>query len=69
MLVLTRKKAETIVIGDSIVIKVIACGNGRTKIGIDAPVTTRVLRGEVINALNRHSPEIAEATSSELVAH
>jgi len=53
MLVLTRKKSETILIGDSIVIKVISCGNGKTKIGIDAPVTTRVLRGEILNSVQR----------------
>lgn len=53
MLVLTRKKAETILIGDSIVIKVISCGNGKAKIGIDAPITTRVLRGEILESVQR----------------
>lgn len=53
MLVLTRKKGETIRVGDSVVIKVIACGHGRVKIGIDAPATTRVIRGELLESLNR----------------
>jgi carbon storage regulator len=52
MLVLTRKQGETIRIGDSIVIKVIAAGRGKAKIGIDAPATTRVLRGELLDALS-----------------
>ncbi|MBX3443558.1 MAG: carbon storage regulator [Planctomyces sp.] len=47
MLVLTRKTAETIRIGHDVVIKVISCGRGRVKIGIDAPTDVRVLRGEV----------------------
>ncbi|HWL11184.1 MAG TPA: carbon storage regulator [Planctomicrobium sp.] len=56
MLVLTRKKGETIQIGDSIVIKVISCGQGKTKIGVEAPATTRVLRGELMASLNRVQP-------------
>ncbi|WP_437228834.1 carbon storage regulator [Planctomicrobium sp. SH661] len=64
MLVLTRKKAETILIGDSIVIKVIACGNGKTKIGIEAPVTTRVLRGEILTSVQRmNTLPVPDATS------
>ena len=49
MLVLTRKSAETIQIGDDIVIKVISTGRGSVKIGIDAPRHVRVMRGEVAN--------------------
>ncbi len=49
MLVLTRKKSETIQIGDNILIKVIRTGSGSVKIGIEAPEDVRVLRGELIN--------------------
>lgn len=48
MLVLTRKAAETIRIGDNIVIKVIKTGPGCVKIGIEAPANVRILRGELI---------------------
>jgi carbon storage regulator len=47
MLVLTRKHGEMIQIGDSIVIKVIATGRGKCKLGIEAPANVRVLRGEL----------------------
>jgi carbon storage regulator len=47
MLVLTRKKSETVQIGDNIVIKVIQTGRGTIKLGIEAPNDVRVLRGEV----------------------
>lgn len=50
MLVLTRKKAETVQIGDDIVIKVIQTGRGAIKLGIEAPPHVRVLRGEVAEA-------------------
>lgn len=47
MLVLTRKPAETIRIGDDIVIKVIKTGKGTVRIGIEAPASVRVMRGEL----------------------
>lgn len=47
MLVLTRKRAEMIKIGDDIVIKVIQTGRGSVKIGIEAPANVRVLRAEL----------------------
>lgn len=48
MLVLSRKQEETIRIGDDIVIKVIKTGHGTVKIGIVAPSSVRVLRGELV---------------------
>ena len=47
MLVLTRKRAEMIRIGDDVVIKVIKTGNGSVKLGIEAPAHVRVLRAEL----------------------
>ena len=47
MLVLTRKKMETIRIGDDITIQVLQTGRGRVKLGIQAPAHLRVLRGEL----------------------
>ena len=50
MLVLTRKPAECIRIGDDIVIKVIKTSRGAVKIGIDAPAEIRVVRGELVDS-------------------
>ena len=47
MLVLTRKRAEVIRIGDDVTIKVIRTGKSTVKIGIEAPANVRVLRGEL----------------------
>lgn len=47
MLVLTRKQAEMIRIGDAIVVKVISTGRGKVKIGIEAPNDVRVMRAEL----------------------
>lgn len=46
MLVLTRKLAEGICIGDEILVKVIRTGKGSVKIGIDAPDHMRITREE-----------------------
>lgn len=51
MLVLTRKTAETIHIGNEVVIKVIKARSGAVKIGISAPDSVRVLRGELVDAV------------------
>ncbi|MCA9018333.1 MAG: carbon storage regulator [Planctomycetaceae bacterium] len=56
MLVLTRKSAETIVIGEDIVIKVIKTGHGSVRIGIEAPTHISVMRGEL---LEREEPTVA----------
>jgi carbon storage regulator len=48
MLVLTRKEAETICIGENIVIRVTRIGGTSVKIGIEAPDNVRVLRGELV---------------------
>ncbi len=55
MLVLTRKQAETIHIGEDIVIKVVQTGRGSIKIGIEAPKAVRVLRGEVAEEVGEQS--------------
>ena len=47
MLVLTRKQDEEIKIGHDIVIRVTKIKHGSVRIGIEAPASVRVLRGEV----------------------
>lgn len=63
MLILTRKRSETIQIGDDVVIKVIRTGRGSVKLGIDAPQNVRVLRGE----LNADSEEPAMNKSERVL--
>ena len=47
MLVLTRKTGESIIIDGNIRITVTSCGDGRVKIGVEAPRDVRVDRAEV----------------------
>ncbi len=51
MLILSRKLDESILIGDSITLKVISIDKGSVKLGINAPANVRVLRSELINAV------------------
>jgi carbon storage regulator len=47
MLVLTRKTAESIVIGDGIEIRVLEISGGRVRLGVTAPADVPVHRSEV----------------------
>jgi carbon storage regulator len=49
MLVITRKKLESIFIGDDIEISVVDIGNGKVRIGIDAPKSMKIIRKEIID--------------------
>lgn len=51
MLVLTRKKTESIHLGNDIVIKIVQTGKGAVKIGIEAPAHVRIVRGELAEGL------------------
>lgn len=51
MLVLTRRKDESIVIGDEIIVTILAVEGDKVKLGIDAPRRISVLRRELwVNA-------------------
>ena len=47
MLILTRKTGESIMIGDSVVVKVLGVRAGQIKIGVDAPKDLAVHREEI----------------------
>jgi len=47
MLILTRRLAETLVIGDSVTVTVLDIKGGRVRIGVNAPRGVVVQRGEI----------------------
>ena len=53
MLVLSRKKDEKIIIGDSISIMVVDIRGDKVRLGIDAPRDVPVHRQEVYDAIKR----------------
>jgi len=53
MLVLSRKKNESIVIGSNVTITVIDIRGDKVRLGIDAPIEVSVHRKEVADAIER----------------
>ena len=47
MLILTRKRNDSIRIGENIVVRVMRTAKGSVKIGIEAPDSVRIVRGEL----------------------
>lgn len=55
MLVITRKKDESILIGDNIEVKIIKIDDGSVKIAINAPKEVVILRGELYNEVEEEN--------------
>lgn len=57
MLVLSRKENETIKIGDDIEIRILEVNGDTVRIGIEAPKTVEILRGELILSISETNTE------------
>ncbi len=55
MLVFTRKKGESLVIGNDVEITILSLGPGNVKVGIKAPRHISVHRQEVYEAIKREN--------------
>lgn len=62
MLVLTRKTGESIMIGDTIEVKIIAVEGDQVKLGIDAPSSVKVYRSEVYKAIQEENKAALNAS-------
>lgn len=72
MLVLTRKVGEEIYIGDQICVKVMEISASRVRLGIDAPVSMRIYREEVLAKIkneNRFASECELSDFQRIVEH
>lgn len=58
MLVLSRKKNESIVINDEIVITIVEVRGDKVRLGIQAPRDVAVHRSEVHAAIHGETPEL-----------
>ncbi|MFY0520182.1 carbon storage regulator CsrA [Lysinibacillus sp. UGB7] len=66
MLVLSRKKDESIMIGDQIEIKILAVDGDQIKLGIVAPKTVKVHRSEVFEAIQVQNKEALSSSANFL---
>lgn len=64
MLVLARKVEEEIRIGDQVIVRVLAIKDGQVKIGIEAPRSLRVFRGELYEQALRQNEAAARVERS-----
>ncbi len=55
MLVFTRKKDESLIIGNEIEVTILSVGSGSVKVGITAPRHISVHRQEVYEAIKREN--------------
>jgi len=64
MLVLSRKKNESIVVNDSIVITVIEIRGDKVRLGIEAPREVSIHRSEVLESIQRQLLNAAGSADS-----
>lgn len=67
MLVLTRKINEEIKFGSDITVKIISISDNQVKIGIDAPKSIQILRGEVYEKVKESTIEAAKSVTNPTV--
>jgi carbon storage regulator len=67
MLILSRKAEESIMIGETIKIKILGVQDGQVKIGIDAPKEIKVYRSELYEQIHKENIE-ASKTQKETVS-
>lgn len=68
MLVLSRQRDETIMIGDDIEITIVDIRGDKVRLGITAPATIPVHRKEVYDAIQRENREAARVKMEDLGA-
>ena len=66
MLILTRKKDESIVINDNIEIIIVGIEDGKVKLGIKAPKDVEIHRKEVYESIQSENKEAANAQNIDL---
>jgi carbon storage regulator len=65
MLVLSRKKNESIVINDDITIVVVEIRGDKVRLGVEAPKEVPVHRREVFDAIHRNEVAAGEKTATK----
>jgi len=61
MLVLTRRKGESIILGDDVEVKILELHGSQVKIGVQAPQSLSVHRKEVYLAIQRENKAAAQS--------
>ncbi len=65
MLVLNRKKNQSIVIGNNIEIKILKIGNNFVELGIDAPKDLSIFRDEVFREIKKQNLQSVQSVDQK----
>ncbi len=65
MLVLSRQRDESIIIGDNVVVTIVDVRGDKVRLGIEAPVEISVHRREVYEAIQRENRRAAQIQADE----
>ncbi|QDT67768.1 hypothetical protein MalM25_06720 [Planctomycetes bacterium MalM25] len=65
MLVLSRQRDESIIIGDNVVITVVDVRGDKVRLGIDAPTEIPVHRREVYEAIQRENNRASQINADQ----
>ena len=65
MLVLSRQRDESIIIGDNIVVTIVDVRGDKVRLGIDAPREVSVHRREIYEAIQRENQQAAQIRPDE----
>lgn len=66
MLVLSRHRDESIMIGDDVVVTIVDIRGDKVRLGIDAPPEIPVHRQEVYDAIQRENQKAAQVDPSDI---
>ena len=66
MLVLSRQRDESIIIGDNIVVTLVDIRGDKVRLGIDAPTEIPVHRREVYEAIQRENQRASQLEPQEV---
>lgn len=67
MLALTRKKGESIIIGDNIEVVILGIQGDQVKLGIEAPKSISVHRHEIYQQIQEANKDAATNTDVDLI--
>lgn len=67
MLVLSRKKGESVIINDNITVVVVEIRGDKVRLGVEAPKEISVHRNEVWESIRQHQPKPEVEKSDEQI--
>ena len=68
MLVISRKREESIVIGDNIEIKIVKIEENSVKLAIDAPKELKILRKELIQDISAQNKKSVSTDMIDIIS-